>query len=598
MNVLGVSFGYHDSAAALISDGRLVAACQQERFSRIKNDPGFPTDAIALCLETAGIAAADLDLVAYHESPLLKFDRVVRFQSGSCLDTDAELTRTMARWLRDGRFDVRGTIAAALGIPAERVRCGIHHRSHAASAFFCSPFERAAVVTLDGVGEYETATISLGEHGRITPLTSVDLPHSIGLFYSAFTAYLGFQVNEGEYKVMGMAAFGAPSFKADIAKMFTLGEDGSFALDQRWFRFSGAGDTPYTEDLVAHFGPARQSGTPFGIDLASLPSETPAAERDRIVVESRRFADIAASVQAVTEDVIAHVVTRAASLTGESRIVMAGGVALNSLANGRLLREHGFDMFIQPAAGDAGSALGAALFEWCQTLGKPALPPLTRGGWGRGFSRAEARDAAQSSEFAIHFDADDEAAFLHEVAQLLAAGNVVGWLHGRTEWGPRALGYRSILADPRRADMQRKVNEKVKFREPFRPFAPAVPAERVHDYFDIGPRTLTRSAPESFMLAVHPVRPEYRSLLPAITHVDGTARVQAVHETDHPIFHRLLDAFGALTGLPILLNTSFNLNGEPIVDTPGHALRTFALSDIDFLAMDGLVLSKQLAEAL
>jgi len=593
MYILGVSFGFHDSAAALIREGEVVAAAQQERFSRNKNDAGFPGDAIAFCLDQAGIKGQQLDLVAYYEEPLTKFDRIVEASIRSYPSTARYLDDVVARWHKDGQFDVTGRLARHLGIAPSRVVETRHHDSHAASAFFCSPFESAAVVTLDGVGEYQTAQISLGEGGGLTPLASINLPHSLGLFYSAFTAYLGFPVNEGEYKVMGMAAFGTPRWKDRLLALFELLPDGRFTLDQALFAFNPPEDLPYTLLLVEAFGPARPPGAPFALGDDSMPSEVPVDQRAEVIRQSRHFADIAASVQACTEEVILHVVRAAAKRTGKRQVCLAGGVALNSLANGRILRETGLDLFVQPAAGDAGGALGAAAYHWHQTLGGSRMAPLRTAALGRAFTRQRVDEALESSGFDLEYSGDDEDDWLAAVADLIAKGSVVGWFHGRAEWGPRALGNRSILANPRSASMRRRVNEIIKFREPFRPFAPAVAAERAAEFFEF-PGAATPGRPEDFMLAVHSVRPEWKTKLAAVTHADGTARLQLVHADGDPVFHKLLRQIDARTGLPVVLNTSFNLNGEPIVDTPEDALRTFTLSGLDYLCIENRILSKRL----
>ncbi|HLO76177.1 MAG TPA: carbamoyltransferase C-terminal domain-containing protein [Magnetospirillum sp.] len=590
VNVLGVSFGYHDAAAALIRDGVVVAAAQQERFSRRKNDPGFPADAIAHCLAVAGIGADQLSLVAYYEDSLVKFDRVVSTAIEGFPASRRNFDETVARWVRDGRFQVRERLADHLGVPLDMVVETNHHDSHGASAYFCSPFDSAAVVTLDGVGEYETATIGVGRDGRLQRLGAVRLPHSIGLFYSAFTAYLGFTVNEGEYKVMGMSAFGSPVFKDRLLDMFTLNGDGTFELDQTCFEFLTPEEFPFNQSLIDRLGPARVPGAPFAVDEAHMPEDVSVEQRAGVLGDSRRFADVAASVQACTEEVILHIVRHAAARTGQTSVCLAGGVALNSLANGRLQRE-GLSLFVQPAAGDAGGAVGAAAYHWHHTLGKGRMAPLKSSAFGRQFSRGDVDKALANSGFELVFASDDEGEYLAAVAKLIADGNVVGWVHGRSEWGPRALGYRSILADPTSPSIQRRINDKIKFREPFRPFAPAVIAERAAEFFEL-PQPLTPCSPESFMLAVHPVKSQWRERLPGVTHADGTARVQAVHADCHPVFYRLLRAFEAVRQVPILVNTSFNLNGEPIVDSPQDAIRTFTLSGLDYLCMENRILSK------
>jgi carbamoyltransferase len=578
--VLGLSFGFHDSAAALVVDGEVVAACQEERFSRVKNDPSFPVRAIDFCLRQAGITPADLDLVAYHEQPLLKFDRIVKSWRDAGPQGDQHFQQTVARWIRSGQFDVAGLIAVRLGIARNRVCFTKHHLSHAASAFFCSGFERAAFVTIDGVGEYETASMGIVDCKGLREMAALELPHSLGLFYSAFTSFLGFQVNEGEYKVMGMAAFGRPRFKQELMQLFDLRGDGAFVLDQRLFQFGGMSDVAFSPAMTEQFGPPRAPDAPF--DSASE--------------SCALYADLAASVQACTEEVVQHMALSVAQRTGVSDLVMAGGVALNSLANGKLLRSGHVNLYIQPAAGDAGCALGAAQYHWSNAAHSFAGQPLKSAALGRSFSVTQARQAAEESGYEILCDGSNLNAAIELAASLIAEGNVLGWLQGRSEWGPRALGCRSILADPRRADMQGLVNEKVKFREPFRPFAPAVPVEDAEAYFDFGARDrgalASPTAPEAFMLAVYPIKEGARVRLPAVTHVDGTARVQTVHRDHHPVFHALLRAFGDKSGIPVLLNTSFNLNGEPIVDSPADALKTFSLSGLDCLFMEGVILSK------
>lgn len=599
MRILGLSFGFHDSAAALVVDGQIVAAAQEERFSRIKNDSSFPYQAINYCLEAAESVVSDLDLVAYHEDALLKFDRVVKSWVNGYLESGAEFESVIARWLRDGLFDPCATVSERLKIPQSKVIFTQHHLSHAASAFFASPFAEATVVTLDGVGEYETATVSVGRGCSLEKLVSWKLPHSLGLFYSAFTSFLGFKVNEGEYKVMGMAAFGTPVYLAEVEKLLSLTPDGGFEIDQSCFSFGGMSELPYTSALCERFGEPRKEGAPFAIAADDVPSGLTGAEATAVLASSRRFADIAASVQTHTENAIRHVVDSAIALTGIPNVALAGGVALNSLANGRLIRDANIDLFVQPAAGDAGCALGAALYHWHQRAQVERALPQRSCSLGRAFPRNACFDVASTSGYEIVHAGVIGEEYLQKVAGLIADGAVVGWFHGRSEWGPRALGHRSILADPRRADNKRIVNEKVKFREPFRPFAPAVPADRAGEFFELPTgREAWMGMPESFMLAVHHVRPDKLNTLPATTHFDKSARVQMVFRDDHPVFYDLLVEFGRRTDVPVLLNTSFNLNGEPIVDSPLDALRTFASSGLDYLCMEGIILSKRLGRKL
>ncbi|QKS49092.1 hypothetical protein HUE56_00860 (plasmid) [Azospirillum oryzae] len=584
MNVLGLSFDYHDAAAAILVNGAIVAAAQEERFSRRKHDKALPEQAIDYCLKQAGLRAVDLDKVVYYEQPLLKFDRILRSSLRRGKAGFAYLKDTAAAWLREDKFEPRLRIAECLNLPLERVVCVRHHESHAASAFYCSPFDEATVITLDGVGEYETATIGVGRGSELRTLSTIRMPHSLGLFYSAFTAYLGFEVNEGEYKVMGMAGFGQPDRHDELLRLFSLQDDGTFRLDQRFFEFTAPNDLPYTPALPAWLGPARPPESPFattegeGLDAAAL-------------ADCRRYANLAASVQKCTETVILHMVSRAVERTGIRNVCMAGGVALNSLANGRIIRELGLPLYVQPAAGDAGGAVGAALSYYHSASGGKGRRPLTSAFLGPAYTPDEIAAAIRDSGFEQVECFDDDDALIDRTAQLLADGLVLGWFQGRSEWGPRALGCRSILADPTRPDMQRAVNERIKFREPFRPFAPATPVDEAVRFFDMPP-VGGAAAPEYFMLAVHPVREEQRTAIPAVSHADGTARVQVVSAQSNPLFFALLQAFGQRTGVPVLLNTSFNLRGEPVVETPTDALKTFAFSGIDALVMGRSIVHK------
>ncbi len=448
----------------------------------------------------------------------------------------------------------------------------------------------ATIVTMDGVGEYETTSWGVGNGTNIEKLGVASLPNSIGLFYSAMTAFLGFEVNEGEYKVMGMAAFGEPIFYDSLRPMFHLEESGAFSIDTAYFEFLTPNDLPYTDALVNLLGQPRNPKQHFATLEEDLPTGIAGAEADAILLSSKRYADIAASVQKVTEDVIFHVVDTAVTATGIKQVCLAGGVALNSLANGRLIRERGYSLYIHPAAGDSGSAMGAALWRACQGAGKRSAALTSAYLGSQCPPDQEIDEAIFNSGFQLHgtFPPDQ---LTSEVARLLAEGNVIGWFQGNAEWGPRALGNRSILADPTRADMKKIVNERIKFREPFRPFAPSVMIEEVYKYFEC-PELQSCMSPEYFMLAVHHVVPKYRSVLPAITHADGTARLQVVDSKSNPIFYGLLKEFKALRGVGVLLNTSYNLKGEPIVDTPADALRTFSYSGLDYVVLNNRIVSK------
>ncbi|OHC75290.1 MAG: hypothetical protein A3G18_02565 [Rhodospirillales bacterium RIFCSPLOWO2_12_FULL_58_28] len=583
MRILGLSFDYHDAAAALLVDGALVVAGQEERFTRRKHDASLPVKSIEFCLSEAGLASSQIDYVAFYEKTALKFDRIVR---SSIRRDRAYLQDTLASWLREEKFDVRRRIADAVPVAPSRIISYYHHESHAASAFFCSPFNEATVLTIDGVGENETAGVSIGKGAELKRLTSIELPHSLGLLYSAFTAFLGFEVNEGEYKVMGMAGFGQPRFLDDVMRLITLKPDGGFRIDQTCFEFLCPKDLPYRQELIERFGPARQAESMFAVQPG------PGID-DNVLSLSRRYADIAASIQKAAENVIMHMAAKAVERTGIRNLCMAGGVALNSLANGRLIRECGYPLYVHPAAGDAGGAVGAALLCHHKTTGGARTAPLTCAYLGRAASEQEIKAAIAASGFLKVETAHDDDALVNRVADLLAGGAVIGWFQGRAEWGPRALGCRSILADPTRTEMQRRVNESIKFREPFRPFAPVTPVEVATSYFDM-PEVTDPASPEYFMLAVHPVRQEMRHLLPAITHADGTARVQVVSSDSHRLYHALLHAFGRRSGVPVLLNTSFNLRGEPIVDTPADALKTFAFSGLDAVVLGRHIVFKGL----
>jgi carbamoyltransferase len=574
MNILGLSFDYHDAAAALVVDGTVVSAIQEERLSRVKHDRRLPKLSIEHCLRTAGLSLSDLDAVVYYENPFKKFERLVL---NSAFKKPRWLTQTFQDWLANGKIDIKTRLQIELGIEQERIFLCDHHQSHAASAFFCSPFDEAAIITLDGVGESETATISVGRGTSIQKLSSVTFPHSIGLLYSAFTAFLGFEVNEGEYKVMGMAGFGVPQYADRIRKLLRLTETG-FEVDQSYFNFQVAEDSFLSEKFTATFGAPRQANDGFSV------TDGP------IIEENRHYADMAASLQTVTEELIVHYGRLAMKQTGLSKIVMAGGVALNSLANARLVRELGVDLYVQPAAGDSGAALGAALAHHCAKGGRrpPKLSSLLLGG---SYDDTTIREALQKQAITAFEHIENEEILLNHVAEALAEGQVIGWFQGRSEWGPRALGSRSILSRPFPKEAQTRINEKIKFREPFRPFAPAVLAEKATIYFDLQEPT-ERTQPESYMLSIAQVRPEMREKIPAVTHVDGTARLQLVWREEGTRYRRLIEFFDKKTGIPVLLNTSFNRRGEPVVETPHDALMTFLWSDLDILVLGSYIIRK------
>ena len=592
MRILGISAFYHDSAAALVVGGDLIAAAQEERFTRVKHDSSFPHRAIAACLDEGGIGLEDIDYVVFYEKPFLKFERLLETYLAFAPRGFLSFRKAMPLWLKEKLFQKdllikelrKGGADKRIG---ERLLFTEHHYSHAASAFFPSPFEQAVVLTIDGVGEWATSTVAVGRGKELRIEKELHFPHSLGLLYSGFTYYTGFKVNSGEYKVMGLAPYGEPRFKNLILdKIVDLKPDGTFRLDQSYFNYC-TGLTMTNQRFSDLFGePVRKPET----DLLT-----------------QFHMDIAASIQAATDEILLRL-TRALAREYElPNLCLAGGVALNCVANGKILRDGAFrDIWIQPAAGDAGGAVGAALAMWHTELGKPRLAGKDQmNGAYLGPSFADADIAARFSAIGARFDMLTEGAVIDRTADALAAGRAVGWFQGRMEFGPRALGSRSILGDPRSSSMQKMLNLKVKFRESFRPFAPSVLREDIAEWFE-----LDHDSP--YMLLVADIRPErrrtmtpdeqclfgieklnvVRSDIPAVTHVDYSARVQTVDQQTNPLFHELLSAFKARTGCGVLVNTSFNVRGEPIVCTPEDAFRCFMGTDIDLLVCGNAVLEK------
>jgi len=587
--ILGLSAFYHDSAAALVVDGEIVAAAQEERFTRRKHDHRFPEHAVAYCLAEAGITAADLDYVGFYDKPYLKFERLLETYLAYAPLGFRSFLRAMPLWLNQKLYLPR-EISRRLDGYGKRVVFTEHHEAHGASAFFPSPYEEAAILTLDGVGEWATASFGTGRGNRIALTHQLVFPHSLGLLYSAFTYYAGFKVNSGEYKLMGLAPYGKPVHAQKILDhLLDLKADGSFRMDMSYFDYCRGltMTSPRFHDLFG--GPPRAP-------------ESPLSERDM---------DIAASIQSVTEEVMLRIGRHVHAATGMKNLCMAGGVALNCVGNGRLLREGPFEnLWIQPAAGDAGGALGAAQFIWHQLLDKPRTVRLPDGQSGsllgpRFDDEAVAAFLETTGARCRRFD--DETSLLDFVVEQIASEKVVGWMQGRMEFGPRALGCRSILGDARSTAMQSVMNLKIKFRESFRPFAPSVLEERTHDYFEVRERE-----PSPYMLLVAPVaaarradldgRAEgksgldllrlRRSEVPAVTHVDYSARVQTVDAARHGRYYRLLRRFEEKTGCPVIINTSFNVRGEPIVCTPEEAYCCFMGTDMDVLVLENHVLLK------
>ena len=577
MNILGISAHYHDSAAALVVDGIPVAAVQEERLSRRKNDPAFPLASIEWCLDQAGLEPEQLDAVVFYERPMLKFDRILTCALRAFPKSWRSFPKAMKNALGE-KVWVGGVISSHLGIPRRKILFTEHHQSHAAATFLTSPTRRAAILTSDGVGEWATLSVGHGERtlGGATDITltrEIRFPHSLGMLYSTFTAYLGFAVNEGEYKVMGLASYGRPTMVDKVRKLIQRTPDGAFVLNLDYFEYQTTSERSYSSRFVELFGPPRNWYEP--IDL----------ETD----EGRRFADCAASVQQVLEEVLVDLTTDLHKETGLPDLCLGGGVALNGVANARILAESGFErVFVPPAPGDAGCALGAALYADRIHFGNPDKDAPDHPYWGPLPDSADLARLAQEDEYP--FQELDEDALIETVADDLAAGRIVGWIDGALELGPRALGHRSILAAPHTAAMRDRLNRDIKHREEFRPFAPVATVESADRYFDLPPGAARMAR---FMSGVFPVRPEWRDRLAAITHVDGTARLQTLDRDMAPRLYRLLSAYERRSGLPVLLNTSLNLAGEPIVNTAAEGYSTFRRCGMDVLVVGRVRVTKR-----
>ena len=600
MFILGVSCYYHDSAAVLLKDGQLIAAAEEERFSRVKHDNGYPEHAIEFCLKQGGITAKDLDYVVFYEKPLVKFERILMTTLGGFPRTYPVFRESMVAWFNE-KLWAKSKLRANLDIDPKKILFVEHHLSHAASALFASPFEEAAVLTIDGVGEWTTATIGHGTaawkqpDGTIRGENKIDLtqeikfPHSLGLLYSAFTAWLAFQVNEGEYKVMGMAPYGTPRYTDDVYKLIKVGDDGSFRLNMDYFSFHYSTKSTYNRKFVDLFGAPRRAESEFYTTVTHPRKDHPQWS-DQVAAQNQHYADVAASIQAVTEDIMLKMAHHAHAVTASKNLVIAGGVALNSVANGRIIKETPFEnVYIQPAAGDSGGALGAALYVHHVLLNNPREFVMEHAYWGQEYPESEMKAAIEARGFPYERIDDDEK-LLDQVVDRLTQRKVVSWFRGRFEWGPRALGHRSILADPRSIEMKEVVNLKIKFREPFRPFAPVILEERTTEYFEMP--SPEKYYPARFMLLVTPIPEAKRDDIQAVCHVGGTGRLQTIRREWNPAYYRVVEKFGEATGVPVLLNTSYNLRGEPIVTTPQNALNTFAKSDIDALVMGQFLVKK------
>lgn len=565
--ILGISANYHDSAAALLIDGQLVAAMQEERFSRIKNDPALPLAAARACLAHAKLDARALDEVVFYENPYGKLERVLLSMLRTFPRSLRQFPRALASQL-GGKLWVLDALSSELGVPRERITHREHHASHAASAYFASPFERAAILTVDAVGEDTSTALWLGEGRTLTCKERIAFPHSLGLLYSALTAYLGFEVNEGEYKVMGLAAFGQPKFRAEFEKLVHLERDGGFTLGLEYFDSHTNTEVGFSKTLEALLGPRRMPGTPWKLDGAEIPAA------------DQRAADVAATLQAVLEDALLGLARRARAVTGADALCLAGGVGLNAVANARLFREAGFgEFFVQPAAGDAGGALGAGLLAASER--NEQRTSFAHAAWGTSVSGATAQSVAEG----LGLKTRRVDSVVDATAERLLRGEVVAWVQGRFEWGPRALGQRSLLSLPTPLAVKERLNRVIKRREPFRPFAPMVLTSRAGELF--GPFA-PRLAP--FMTTVAEVKSDARGKLEAVTHFDGTARLQTV-EPD-TLVGQLLERIGRETGTPVLLNTSLNGQGEPIVATEADALAFFLAHPVDGLIIDDVQIDR------
>ena len=591
--ILGISAFYHDSAAALVIDGKIVAAAQEERFTRKKHDPSYPTNSIDYCLKEAKLSLEQVDYIAFYDKPFLKFERLLETYVAFAPKGLKSFRMAMPVWLREKLF-LKNVLINEIKksdkkFNHNKLMFGEHHFSHAASAFYASPFEEAVVLTLDGVGEWATTTVAIGKGHNLDIVKEIHFPHSLGLLYSAFTYYTGFRVNSGEYKVMGLAPYGEPKYKDLILdKLVDIKEDGSFRLDQSYFNYA-TGLTMVNQKFADLFGePIRKPDT------------------DKL---TQFHMDIAASVQAVTEEVVLTITRSLAKEYSIPNLCMAGGVALNCVANGKILRDKAFkDIWIQPASGDAGGAIGCALAVWHKELNKPRVVNPNDAMQGSYLGPSYEQDVIKNKllECGAIFDSLSEDKMIEQTAQALADGMAVGWFQGRMEFGPRSLGGRSILGDPRSEDMQKTLNLKVKYRESFRPFAPSVLSEDVSEWFEADydspymllvddvkkDKRIKMTREEGFLFGIDKLNIK-RSSIPAVTHVDYSARIQTVHKETNPKYHALITKFKEKTGCSVVVNTSFNVRGEPIVCTPEDAFKCFMGTELDMLAIGNCLLVKE-----
>ena len=582
MYVLGISFGYHDSSAALIKNGEVIFAAQEERYTRIKHDNSFPKHSIKEALKFAKIELPDINQIAYYEDPLIKYSRVLNSISKNILSNFKkgilEFYNETYDWIKYDKFNIKEKISSELNFPPQKIFISSHHLSHASSVFFNSNFKSSSIITIDGVGEKETITFSNGKNNKITKIKSFNFPHSLGLFYSTITAFLGFEVNEGEYKVMGMAAYGKPKYKDNVGKLIYFNKK-KFILNLDFFNFDNIENPPFTEKFILEFGDPRDPDS--------------SEQKDPLNKKFLYYADLAASFQSVLEDIVLKMIDQVVELTGEKNLCFSGGVALNAVLNGKILGKKKVNLYIFPAAGDAGTAVGAALYFYYSILNKERVfykPQILLG------SEYEDKTVDQAIEFYNEkkfkkYNSDID--LVNEISKILQENKVIGFFQGRSEFGPRALGSRSILANPAKINMRDIINEKIKFREAFRPFAPVILAERAKFFFEID-KIDNFYQLENFMLSVTNVIPQKSHLFPSAISVDKTARVQIVwKENDkNSLLRKVLEKFDQDTGLPMLINTSFNRRGEPIVENPNDALKVFYYTDLDYLIINNYIISK------
>jgi len=568
MYVLGISCFYHDAAACLVKDGIVVAAAEEERFSRVKHDTGFPINAINYCLGSDGITSQDIDYIGFYEKPMIKFERLMSQHMQMFPRSLKVFVESTPSWLTE-KLKAKSIIEKKLGFKKDILFIE-HHMSHAASSFLCSPFKSAAIITVDGVGEWATTTFGKGEGKEVTILKEIQFPNSIGLLYSTFTAYLGFKVNDHEYKVMGLSAFGEPKYYDQIMKIIDMKEDGSYGMDISYFDYHYKGRMP-SNKFIKEFGPPRK-------------------RNDNV---TKKHEDLAASLQKVLEDILMRMLNQLHAETKEKNLCMAGGVALNSVANGKIMKRTPFkNIFIQPAAGDSGGSMGVALYVYNTILGNERKYVFDSASLGPQYNTEEVKNFLDTNN--INYSEFKSAGDLvKKTIDIILQNKVIGWFQGRMEWGPRALGNRSILANPLNSKMRDILNEKVKHREMFRPFAPVVPVESANNFFECDDPV---PSPTDYMLMVYPVKKKYHKIIPSVTHVDGTGRVQTIRKSQNLLYYMLLKEMGKRTKIPILINTSFNVRGEPIVCTPQDAYRCMMGTGIDYLVMNKFLIKREANE--